>query len=112
MKYMLWRSEAAELKGIVNDPAYQDRLRTLRTVDVLYIDDFWKGTVSDADVNLAFTILNDRYNYRGKKTIISTEMSIEAILGRDEAIGGRIAERAYGFVLQAPNKNIRLEGRH
>ena len=91
---------------------YKRRINQLRNVPVLYIDDFWKGTVTDADINLAFTILNDRYNMKNKKTIISTEMSMEKILEKDEAIGGRISERAKGFVLQAPDENWRLKDRY
>lgn len=110
LKYMLWRFEAAELKSMVNEREdYKARINQLRNVPVLYIDDFWKGTVTEADINLAFTILNERYNSRGKKTIISTELSMEKILEKDEAVGGRIAERAKGFIIQAPDVNWRLK---
>lgn len=109
LKYMMWRTEAAELKAMINErEEYKKQINRLRNVPVLYIDDFWKGTVSDADVNLAFTILNERYNSSNKKTIISTELSLEKIIDKDEAIGGRITERARGFVIQAPDVNWRL----
>ena len=109
LKYMMWRTEAAELKAMINErEEYKKQINRLRNVPVLYIDDFWKGTVSDADVNLAFTILNERYNSSNKKTIISTELTLEKIIDKDEAIGGRIAERARGFMVQAPNVNWRL----
>lgn len=110
LKYMMWRTEAAELKAMITErEEYKRRINTLRNVPVLYIDDFWKGTVSDADINLAFTILNERYNGSGKKTIISTELSMDQIIDKDEAIGGRIAERARGFIIQAPDENWRLK---
>lgn len=110
LKYMMWRTEAAELKAMITErEEYKRRINQLRNVPVLYIDDFWKGTVSDGDINLAFTILNERYNSSGKKTIISTELSMEKILAKDEAIGGRIAERAKGYVIQAPDENWRLK---
>lgn len=110
-KYMVWRTEAAALKVMVgkDKEGYQKQINRLRNVPVLYIDDFFKGTVSDADVNLAFTILNDRYNAREKKTIISTERSMDELIEIDEAVAGRIAERAKGFVIQAPDKNWRLQ---
>ena len=109
VRYMIWRTDAAKLKSIVNNPEeYEREINRLRNTPVLYIDDFFKGTVSSADVNLAFTILNDRYNSRGKKTIISTERSMEELLEIDEAIGGRIAERAKGYIIQAPKRNWRL----
>ena len=75
---------------------------------VLYIDDFLKGGASDADIRLAFEILNARYNDSKLKTIISSEMDLTAILNRDEALGGRIYERAKKNVLRAPGKNWRL----
>lgn len=112
LKYMMWRTEAAELKAMINErEEYKRRINQLRNVPVLYIDDFWKGTVSEADINLAFTILNERYNGSNKKTIISTELTMEKILEKDEAIGGRIAERAKGFIIQAPDENWRLKDR-
>lgn len=112
LKYMMWRTEAAELKAMVNErEEYKRRINQLRNVPILYIDDFWKGTVTDADINLAFTILNDRYNGKNKKTIISTELPMGKIIQTDEAVGGRISERARGFVLQAPNENWRLKDR-
>lgn len=110
-KYMVWRTDAAHLKSIVNEgPAYEKEINRLRNVPVLYIDDFYKGSISEADVNLAFTILNDRYNGEGKKTIISTEMPITELLRVDAATCGRIVERARGYTLQAPNENWRLKG--
>ena len=112
LKYMMWRTEGAELKAMVNErEEYKRRINQLRNVPVLYIDDFWKGTVSDADINLAFTILNERYNSSGKKTIISTELSMGKIIEKDEAVGGRIAERAKGYIIQAPDENWRIKGR-
>lgn len=112
-KYMIWRTEAAALKAMVghDKDEYQKQINRLRNVPALYIDDFFKGSVSEADVNLAFTILNDRYNGSGKKTIISTERSMDELIEIDEAVAGRIAERAKGFVIEAPDENWRLEGR-
>lgn len=108
IRYMVWRTDAADLKGMVNDrEAYRKAINRLRNTPVLYIDDLFKGAISQADVNLAFTLLNDRYNSSGKKTIISTELSIEEISRIDDAIAGRIAERARGYLLTAPNKNWR-----
>lgn len=109
-RYFLWRTDAAILKSMVNDgEKYQWEINRLRNVPVLYIDDLFKGSISEADINLAFTILNERYNSSGKKTIISTELSINDLIGIDEAIAGRIVEKARGYVIQAPDKNRRLE---
>lgn len=63
-------------------------MHELKMVYVFYIDDFIKETVTDADINIAFELLNARYNDHEKLTIISTEKSI------DEALGSRIYERS------------------
>ena len=55
--------------------------------------------------------MNSRYNDRGLRTILSSEMTPEKLLRRDEALGGRIYERARGYVLQAPQMNRRFEGK-
>ncbi len=110
VRYMLWREEAPRIKALVNDrDEYDPEMEQLKTVDVLYIDDFLKGAkVSDGDINLAFELLNARYNRR-RPTIISGERNIEELLEIDEAIGSRIYERSKGFcIVTPPGKNWRL----
>ena len=109
-RYMLWRDEVRELKALVNDAAaYRERMNLLKNVDVLYIDDFLKGrAVSDGDLNVAFELLNARYNAR-KRTIISGERTIGAIMDIDEAIGSRIYERSKnGYCFETSPENRRL----
>ena len=107
MKYFSWRDDSVNLKSILNKPEYKEEISKLISVPLLYIDDFFKGTISDADINLAFQILNGRYNDSKKRTIISSELKIEEIFKEDEAIGGRILERSHGFVVVSPNENYR-----
>lgn len=109
--YMMWREDAPRLKAMVNDrDAYEREMKRMKLVDVLYIDDFLKGNnVTDADINLAFELLNARYNDSRKLTIISTEKSLEDILSIDEAIGSRIYERSKGFCIRTPDENWRLK---
>lgn len=110
-RYFLWRTDSAILKSMVNEgEKYQREINRLRNCPVLYIDDLFKGSVSEADINLAFTILNDRYNSSGKKTIISTELTMPELMSIDDAVGGRIIEKARGYVVEAPDKNVRMEG--
>ena len=110
--YMPWAQESKALKALVTDAeAYAARIGRLEEVDVLYIDDFLKGVDSDADIRLAYEILNFRYNDTGLRTILSSETDLKTLLKRDEALGGRVYERARGYVLQAPAKNMRFEMR-
>ena len=96
---------------ITDSYEYERRMRKLKRVEVLYIDDFLKGGDSDADIRLAYEILNFRYNDTGLRTILSSETDLKTLLKRDEALGGRVYERARGYVLQAPAKNMRFEMR-
>lgn len=106
--YMPWRDESTSLKAMVNDAEYRERIEKLKQVKVLYIDDFLKGSDTDADMRLAFEILNARYADSSLRTIISTERSLKELLSREEALGGRIYERSKGYWLEAPNENWRM----
>lgn len=109
-KYMLWRDEASRLKAKVNDDEYPLLIKPLKDAKVLYIDDFLKGGVTQGDINLAFEILNARYN-KGLVTVISSEKMIKEILEIDEAIGSRIYEKAKDYLIQIKSgANYRLRG--
>lgn len=108
--YMSWRDESTNLKGSVMDSDYySERVKKLKTVSVLYIDDFLKAGDSDADIRLAFEILNARYNDRKLRTIISSEKDIASLFDRDEALASRIYERAKRYTVKAPSENWRLK---
>ena len=64
---MLWQDEITRLKANVMDElAHEKQMRQLKTVDVLYIDDFFKpivrdgvpGRPTDADIRLAYELIN------------------------------------------------------
>ncbi len=110
--YFQWRLDSPKLKAIVNDAdTYAEELNRLCAIQCLYIDDFFKGAVTDGDKKLAFSILNARYNNTKLLTIISSELSIEEIIDIDEAIGSRMYERSKGHYIRVSgdDKNVRLE---
>lgn len=90
-KYMLWRDESTTLKAIVNDAAYDDAIKIYKEIECLYIDDFLWGKPTEGDLNLAFEIINARYN-RNLPTIISSEKTIDEITKMRESLGSRIFE--------------------
>lgn len=122
VKYMLWRDEVVKLKDLVTDyEQYTALIDSYKKVPVLYIDDLFKtGRAADGmkqrptggDVNVAFEILNYRYNDPKLLTIISSECTISDILDIDEAVGGRIFERAKTAFSLKPDRsrNYRLRG--
>ena len=121
--YMVWRDESTRIKGLQTDQAkYQEKMTMLKTVPVLYIDDIFKGSKdesgkftrpSNADVTLAFEIINSRYNNQDLITIISSERTILEMDEIDSAVAGRIAERASegGYIINLnrdQKKNYRM----
>ena len=119
VRYM-WRDSATRIKAVVNDSeAYSRLVEPVKRVPVLYIDDFLKAArdefgklkITPGDINLAFELLNARYNSKKLVTIISTELSIEQILAVDEAVGSRIYERSKGYYLrfEGKGKNWRMK---
>ena len=115
-KYMLWRDEIVRIKANVNDDeGYTRTVNPLKTAQVLYIDDFFKTekgkTPTTAEINIAFEILNYRYNNKGLITIISAEYAMDKLIDIDEAVGSRIYQRTKEYCINiAPDmkKNYRL----
>ena len=117
VKYCLWRDESTRLKALVNKPEFDVEIAVYKRTDCLYIDDLFKtkqgASVTAADINIAFEILNYRY-INDMLTIISSEKTLREILDIDEAVGSRIYEMAQGYILNIsadPAKNYRMMNR-
>ena len=115
VRYVLWRDMSVRAKAAVTDgEEYEAITEPLKRIKVLYIDDLFKTgkgkEPTPGDVNLAFEILNYRYNDSEKLTIISTERTREELLDIDEATASRISERAKSYWLSFYDKpNWRLK---
>lgn len=115
VRYMMWKDDATKLKSVITDSnEYGKLIDELKSVDVLYIDDFLKvqrgKQPTEGDINLAFEILNYRYANKSL-TIISTEKTIDEILSLDDAIGGRIYQMSKNYSMNIAYdrmKNFRL----
>jgi DNA replication protein DnaC len=123
VRYMRWRDDVPKLKAVLNEPAYHEQMRKLKTVKVLYIDDLFKTGNTDKtkamlptgpDASIAFELIDHRYNDKDLITIISSELQLQHIIDIDEAIGGRIAEKSmpdYCINIKADkSKNYRTKG--
>lgn len=105
VKYMQWLSEARKLKAGINDENFEDQVADYISVSILYIDDLLKQkytenpTFSEADIKIAFTILNARY-LMNKPTIISSEWDLLVhLLPADEGVFSRVYERCKGYIV-------------
>jgi len=119
VQYVLWRDDSVRLKSLIMNPEiYNTAINELKNITVLYIDDLFKSgsmnsnSPSSADINLAFEIINYRYNNPELVTIISSEYAMSDLKKIDIAIAGRIYERAKPFVYDITtgiDKNYRFK---
>lgn len=116
-RYMLWAEDAKKLKAVVNDESYQNMMNEFKRADVLYIDDFLKTkggeTPTNADINIAFEIINNRLMDNNKITIISSEKIIDDVIDYDEATMSRIYQKTGNYKISIGKdraKNYRLRG--
>ncbi|MDE5978197.1 MAG: ATP-binding protein [Turicibacter sp.] len=121
VKFVTWTEFTEKLKRMRFDEDRDEYFDEFSKAEILYIDDFLKGTVSmtnsnyqvnQTDVKYAFQLINERYNKR-LTTIISSEFLIDDIREYvDEAVAGRINERCKEFCLQIrkdKDKNYRFK---
>ena len=78
---------------------------------VLFIDDLFKGKITDSDVNIMFELINHRY-FNNLPVIISSELSVSRLLDVDEALGSRLVEMTKGRVVETRGRelNYRIYG--
>ncbi len=112
--YKSWAELMRELKAAKmkdeSGETYGDKIFEIAKADVLYIDDLFKAKVTEADILITWEIIDMRYK-ASKKTIISSEFTLPEIGNVDEAIAGRIFEKAKTAVINI-NKNINLNRRY
>ena len=116
VRYMQWLDVARRLKAFVNDESFDDEVEKYINVSVLYIDDLLKQkyvqnpVFTEADIKIAFTILNGRY-LQNKPTIITSEWDLmDQLMPADEGVFSRVYERSKKHVImisRRPENNYR-----
>lgn len=113
--YMQWNDFVSSYKDKFGKEQESSRelLKTYQNIEVLYIDDLFKGSSNTYDVkNIAFDLINYRYN-NDLVTIISCESDFEELNNIDSAIAGRIKEKCSSFLAIIPKdikNNYRIKG--
>lgn len=115
--YMVWAEDSVKLKSLKNEYSlYQELMQKFKEAKVLYIDDFLKvrngEEPTNADINIAFELLNHRFLSKDKITIISSEKTIMELLQYDEATMSRVYQKAGRYKIDIKpdlNKNYRLK---
>lgn len=109
--YTTYKLLMNDLKANYNDEEYSVALRKYTGVRVLYIDDFMKEEPTKSDLSHSFELINLRYLQK-KITIITSERSLDEIIEKDEALGGRIKQRCGEFAIniaRKPGRDWRLK---
>ena len=118
-QYLRWNAEATRIKSLITDPeAYRDAIYPYISENLLLIDDLWKVAPTQADLRLAFELLDLRLADR-KPTIVTSEWTLGEISGMldgaGEAVAGRIFEQATPYVLEISrikDRNYRWRSRN
>ena len=115
--YMVWNKVTRTLKSHINALDFDELISDYINTPILYIDDFLKQKYvddpifSEAEIKMAFEILNSRY-YMNKPTIISTEWDLfQQLLPEDEGVFSRVYERCRDHMVVIPRdiaNNYRL----
>lgn len=104
--YMAYRNVITRFKQKIMDDVYYDReLNRYAAARVLYIDDLFKGKITESDINIMYEIINYRYINR-LPVIISTELILKDLDECDEAISSRIMEMCRGNVISLKEKEL------
>lgn len=109
--YFSWVDGFNDLKKNMDN--LDDMIKRLQTVEVLFIDDMFKGRreITDFQRETLFAIINYRY-LNHLPVLISSEKDTDQMCDIDEAIGSRIHEmcRNYLIVMHGKELNYRLAG--
>lgn len=98
-QFVSWRTMSRDLKMNMTSPEYERRIREMKYVPLLLIDDlFWAvkgGIPSDEDFRLAKEIIDARF-YNKRKTIITSNFTPKGMYTLSEEMSGRINEFSGG----------------
>lgn len=104
--YMAYRNAITKIKqSITDEDSYNRQLSRYMSARVLYIDDFLKGRITEADVNIVYEIVNYRY-MNNLPIVLSTEKTLGSLLDFDEAAGSRLIEMCRGNVVQLEGREL------
>lgn len=93
VKYLLWNEFVDALNSMSSYEKDRERYFTaFANAQILYIDDLFKGTITDHRKDIAFRLINHRYNH-DLTTIISSELLLDDLANLDEAIVGRLYQK-------------------
>ena len=110
--YMGYRDTLTNIKQNIMDSVYYNKMMNrYKNARVLFVDDLFKGKITDSDINIMFEIINHMY-FNNLPIIVSSEYSVGRLMNVDEALGSRLIEMSKGRVVELRGKalNYRMYG--
>ena len=111
VRYVSWNTFTSDYKKAIKKGSNKAIEDDLKRVDILYLDDLFKGSRSEFDVkNIAYDLINYRYN-NNLTTIISSEYTFQELNDIDSAIAGRIKQKCGMYFYEVADKksNYRMK---
>ena len=98
VKYMIWNEFVEHLKKMKYDLDQEEYFNSFAKAEILYIDDLFKGKITDSDINIMYEIINYRY-FKNLPIITTSEKTVDDLIEIDEAIGSRLYEMSKNYVV-------------
>ena len=98
--YMGYRDTLTSIKQNMMDSVYYNKMMNrYKNARVLFVDDLFKGKITDSDINIMFELINHRY-FNNLPMIVSSEFSVGRLFEVDKAWGSRLIEMSKGRVVK------------
>ena len=110
--YMGYRDTLTNIKQNIMDSVYYNKMMNrYKNARVLFVDDLFKGKITDSDINIMFELINHRY-FNNLPMIVSSEFSVGRLVGVDEALDSRLVEMSKDRVVELMGRelNYRMYG--
>jgi DNA replication protein DnaC len=110
--YMQYRDVLTNLKQNMQisydgQNVYQRELHKYKTAEVLFIDDLFKGKITESDINIMYEIVNYRY-LNNLAIIVTSEFDLANLVQIDEAINTRLIEMSKNNLIKIEADNFRI----
>jgi AAA ATPase len=103
---MGYRDAITSIKQNMLDSVYYNKvMNRYKNARVLFVDDLFKGKITDSDINIMFELINHRY-FNNLPVIISSECGVDRLLGIDEALGSRLVEMSKGRIVELRGRDL------
>ena len=104
--YMGYRDTLTSIKQNMMDSVYYNKMMNrYKNARVLFVDDLFKGKITDSDINIMFELINHRY-FNNLPIIISSECDVKRLLEVDEALGSRLLEMTKSRVVELRGRDL------